>query len=402
MNQKTIADFIGLLKYALDLASFHSENTQWNRIIHLAKAHHVEVMLYEAASKLPDGMKPASGVLQMLEQEAMTFIIQDANQISEVETLMSDFDRHGMSAIMLKGWIMKDLYPRTDLRSRADTDIFIRSEDELKVHEIIMSYGYMTNGLGEKKDTVYSKEPFITLEMHKNLFMYEDDWNKIFNDASGSMYIWNRIDKLDGYNHIYKMDVNMYYVYHIAHMVKHLVSGGGGIGVKAILDLWLFRKANEEQMDFAIIDADLQTLGLTQFADTVYKLACSWFSGKEINYLNDSIRKFGEYIIDCGAYGHSDNFVANNEAMRDAKKPTRIGYIRRRAFPSKSSMEKRFPIIKKYPVTLPYYWAKRLWYSGIHRRTAVKGEVNSAWNVDYQRVEEVHELYEKWGIPQVE
>ena len=184
-------------------------------------------------------------------------------------------------------------------------------------------------------------------------------------------------------------------------MVKHLVSGGGGIGVKAILDLWLFRKANEEQMDFARIDADLKTLGLTQFAKTVYELASSWFSGKEINYPNDSIRKFGEYIIDCGAYGHSDNFVANNEAMRDVKKPTRIGYIRRRAFPSKSSMEKRFPKIKKYPMMLPYYWAKRLWYSGVHRRTAVKGEVNSAWNVDYRRVEEVHELYEKWGVPQV-
>ena len=226
-------------------------------------------MLYEAASKLHDGMKPSSAVLQALEQEAMTFIIQDANQISEVETLMRAFDKHELSAIMLKGWIMKDLYPRTDLRSRADTDIFIHSQDELKIHEIIMSHGYATNGLGEKKDTVYSKEPFITLEMHKNLFMYEDDWNKIFNEASGSMYIWNRVDQLDGYNHIYKMDVNMYYVYHIAHMVKHLVSGGGGIGVKSILDLWMFRKANEEKMDFAHIDADLQTLGLTQFANTV-------------------------------------------------------------------------------------------------------------------------------------
>ena len=401
MSQKTIADFIGLLKFALDLAPFHSENIQWNKIIHLAKAHHVEVMLYEAASKLPDGMKPSSAALQILEQEAMTFIIQDANQISEVEALMNAFDKHGLSAILLKGWIMKDLYPRTDLRSRADTDIFIRSEDEMKIHKIIMSQGYTTDGFGEKKDTVYNKEPFITLEMHKNLFMYEDDWNKIFNDAGGSLYIWKRLEKLNAYHHIYKMDVNMYYVYHIAHMVKHLVSGGGGIGVKAILDLWLFRKANEEQMDFARIDADLKTLGLTQFADTVYKLACAWFSGNMINYPNDSIRQFGEYIIDCGAYGHSDNFVANNEAMRDAKKPTRIGYIRRRAFPSKSSMEKRFPKIKQYPMMLPYFWAKRLWRDGIRRKKEVMGEVNSAWNVDYRRVEQTHELYENWGIPQV-
>ena len=401
MNQKIIADFFGLLKYALEIAPFHSENIQWNTIIDLAKSHHVEVMIYEAASKLPDEMKPSTAVLQRLEQEAMSFILQDANQISEVEALMSDFDRLGLPAIMLKGWIMKDLYPRTDMRSRADTDIFIHSEDEPKIHQIIMSYGYRNNGLGEKKDTVYNKDPFITLEMHKNLFMYEDEWNRIFTDTNSSMYIWNRIEKLDGFEYIYKMDVDLYYVYHIAHMVKHLVSGGGGIGIKSILDLWLYRSANEERMDIARIDADLKTLGLTQFADTVYKLACSWFSGKEINYPNDSIWKFGEYIIDCGAYGHSDNFVANNEAMRDAKKPTRIGYICRRAFPSKSSMEKRFPKIKKYPVTLPYYWTKRLWRDGVRRKKEVMGEVNSAWNVDYKRVEEVHAMYEKWGVPQV-
>lgn len=402
MNQTIIADFIGLLKYVLELAPFHSENIQWNKIIDLAKSHHVEVMIFEAASKLPDEIKPSSAVLQRLEQEAMSFIIQDANQISEVEALMRAFDKQRLPAIMLKGWIMKDLYPRTDMRSRADTDIFIHSEDEPKIHQIIMSYGYRNNGFGEKKDTVYNKDPFITLEMHKNLFMYEDEWNKVFNDANGNMYIWNRIEKLDRYNHVYKMDVDLYYVYHIAHMVKHLISGGGGIGIKSILDLWLYRSANEERMDLARIDADLKTLGLTQFADTVYKLACAWFAGEGIHYSNDSIQKFGEYIIECGAYGHSDNFVANNEAMRDAKKPTRIGYLFRRAFPSKSSMEKRFPKIKQHPVMLPYYWAKRLWYSGVHRRTEVKGEVNSAWNVDYQRVESLHKRYEEWGIPRVD
>ena len=232
--------------------------------------------------------------------------------------------------------------------------------------------------------------------------MYEYEWNRLFNDPNGQMYIWKRTITLDEYQNISAMDVDMYYVYHLAHMVKHLISGGGGIGIKSIMDLWLFRTANESKMSFERISSDLVSLGLTDFEKTVLSLAKAWFSEDEIAYPNDSIRQFGEYIIDCGAYGHSDNFVANNEAMRNAKKPTRIGYIARRAFPSKSSMEKRLPKIKEHPATLPYYWAKRLWRDGVRRKKEVMGEVSSAWNVDYNRVENIHKKYNEWGIPNVE
>lgn len=402
MNQKIIHDFLGLLKSALGAASFESENVQWNQMLKLALSHHVEVMMYEAMSQLPDEKKPPVDVLNRLEQEAMTYIIQDANQISEVEALIKAFDHHNLPAIMMKGWVAKDLYLRTDFRSRADTDIFIRREDEKNIHTIIMNHGFENHSIGGKKDNVYFKEPFLTLEMHMNLFMYEDEWNRIFNDPNGQMYIWKRTETLDGYQSISVMDVDMYYVYHLAHMVKHLISGGGGIGIKSIMDLWLFRTANESKMSFERIFDDLELLGLTDFEKTVWSLAKAWFSNDEIEYLNDSIRQFGEYIIDCGAYGHSDNFVANNEAMREAKKPTRIGYIARRAFPSKSSMEKRFPKIKEHPAILPYYWAKRLWRDGVRRKKEVMGEVNSAWNVDYQRVESIQKRYNEWGIPRVE
>ena len=401
MNQKIIADFIGLIKYALGTSSFRPDNVQWDKMISLAESHHIEVMIYEAASKLLNNTLPDIIAFRRLEGEAMTGIIQDANQISEVEELVQSFDDNDLSTIMLKGWVMKDYYPRTDFRSRADTDIFIHSEDEKQVHAIIMSHDYTNHSFGGKKDNVYYKDPFITLEMHKNLFMYEDDWNKIFNDPHSPMYIWNRIEKLDGYQRIFRMDVNMYYVYHLAHMVKHLISGGGGIGVKAFLDVWLYRTANAEKLDYERINADLEILGLTKFADTAWQLVCAWFSKSEINYPNDSIKIFGNYIMDCGAYGHSDNFVANNEAMRDVKKPNKIKYIARRAFPTRQSMGKRFPAIKKHPSKLPYYWVKRLWRDGFRRRKEVMGEVNSAWNVDYNRVERVHQMYDKWGIPQI-
>ena len=401
MDQKTIQDFIGLIKYALGNDQIKFDNVQWKKVMKLAPSHHVEVIIYEAIASLPEDVKPAALSKKRIEEKLFPFVLKDANQISGVEELIKEFDKQNLSVVMLKGWVMKDLYPRTDYRFSADTDIFIHSDDEKKIHDIIMKRGFSNNGIGDKKDTVYFKQ-FITLEIHKNLFMYEESWNDAFNDLDSPMCIWKRLKKLDGYSNIYVMDVDLYYVYHLAHMVKHLINGGGGIGVKAILDLWVYRTANSKKMDFKRINVDLAVLGLAEFEDTAWKLAKSWFAQDTIVYANDTIMKFGDYIITCGAYGHSDNYVMNSEAMYSAKHPNRVGYIARRAFPSKKSMEKRFPVIKEHPVSLPFYWIKRLWRDGFRRKKEVIGEVDSAWNVNYEKVERLHRLYREWGVPRVE
>ena len=61
-------------------------------------------------------------------------------------------------------------------------------------------------------------------------------------------------------------------------------------------------------------------------------------------------------------------------------------------------METRYPALKKHPAALPYYWAKRLWYSGTRRRKEIKGEIESAKNIDYDKVNEIHEMYKEWGL----
>ena len=397
LSQKTIADFVGLLKSAVEGKPYQGSRINWREILRLSGFHRVDNLIFEAISMLSDEEKPPEKVLAEMEQDSITQVIQDANQISETEELMTEFEQHHIHAIMLKGWIMKDLYPRTDLRQRADTDIFIHASDEKTIHQIILNHEFRTVAYGGKKDNVYSKEPFVTLEMHKNLFEYEDDWNEVINNKYGHQYIWKRIEKLGNYHYVHKMDKELYYVYMVAHMAKHL-KDDGGIGVRAFMDLWIYRKAFAGQLDIKRMDEDFVAFGLTTFAERAYQLALSWFDGEEITYPDESYEKFAEYIMSCGAYGNSDNFVVNNEVMRGEKKPGTVGYVLRRAFPTKSSMETRYPALKKHPARLPYYWAKRLWYSGTRRRDAIKGEIESAKHIDYDKVNELHEMYQEWGL----
>lgn len=397
MPQKTIADFVGLLKSAVEGKPYHGSQINWREILRLSASHRVDNLIFEAISMLPDEEKPTQKALERLEQDSIAQVIQDANQISEVEKLIDEFEAQCIPAIMLKGWVMKDLYPRTDLRSRADTDIFIHSSDQERVHQIIINHGFRTVAYGGKKDNVYNKEPFVTLEMHKNLFMYEDDWNEIINNKLGRQYIWKRIEKLDDFSYVSRMDKEFYYVYLVAHMAKHL-KDDGGIGVCAFMDLWIYRKACADTLDMNIIREDFEAIGLTKFAKKAYALSCCWFDGAEVAYPDKSYATFAEYIMGCGAYGNSDYFVMNNEVMHNVKKPGTVGYVIKRAFPTKRSMEKRYPALKTHPAALPYYWAKRLWYSGVHRRKEVKGEIESAKHIDYNKVNEIHEMYKEWGL----
>ncbi len=356
----------------------------------LAKYHMVQNIVAEVLPKM--GSVPQK-LLDSITQEQTLLLIKDANQEAEINNLIKLFEEQKIPAVLLKGWYLKQFYPRSDLRAMADYDIFIRKADEKNIHDLLKDRGFSVVAFGGKKDDVYKKEPFIIFEMHKNLFMFEDDWNEFFNNESSQMYIWNRVVNVDDNKYIYRMDDELFYVYMIAHIAKHLLDDGG-IGLKAILDVWLFLKQKTD-IDFDIIYRDLDKLGLKEFADNVVALTKYWFENADDAQLQ--IKQFGEHILSCGVYGNSGVMVATKEDIM-AEKPSAFKYLFRRAFPSAEAMKIRYPKLKTKSWLLPIYYVKRLWYNLIHRRKAVRGEFKSSRNIDYERVRRINELYIDIGL----
>lgn len=362
----------------------------WNGVVKLAEKHDLHNLMAELAPKIDSLPKEDKDALYNTQ---MASIIKDANQEAEVDKLIYDFDNKNIKAILLKGWYIKQLYPRRDLRTMADTDIFISQSDELSVHNIMKKHGYQCYAIGNKKDNAYTKEPFFTIEIHKNLFYYEDDWNLLFNSPDSDMYIWDRLVLIDDYKKIYRMDDELFFVYMIAHTAKHLMDDGG-IGARAFLDIWVYLK-NKPDLDFNIVFRDFDKLNLTKFAKTAIALSKFWFDGKNAS---PEVEQFGAYILKCGVYGNSDNFVINNEVMRDGKTHSKWGYAFKRAFPNMESMKVRYPQLEKKPWLLPVCYTKRLWYSLTRRKDAIKGEIGSAGNVDYEQARRIRELYKSIGL----
>lgn len=362
----------------------------WNGVVKLAEKHDLHNLMAELAPKI---INLSSEKKEEFYNIRMGSLIRDANQETEVDSVIKCFEEKQIKAIMLKGWYLKQLYPRRDLRTMADTDIFIRQSDELLVNEILKKRGYQCNSIENKKDNAYSKAPFMILEMHKNLFMYEDEWNERFNSPDSEMYIWNRLIPIDGYKFIYRMDDELFFVYMIAHTAKHLMDDGG-IGVRAFLDIWIYLRKKPD-LNFEIVFRDFDKLNLTKFAKAAIALSEFWFDKKNAT---TGVEQFGDYILKCGVYGNSDFFVVNNEVMRDGKQRGKWGYAFKRAFPTMESMKHRYPQIERKPWLLPACYTKRLWYSLRHRKDAIKGEINSVENIDYEQANSIRELYKNIGL----
>lgn len=385
-SEKNLIDAV--LASVTDGAFDKCEN--YDNLVKLAGYHQVQNLIAEVISEsdeVPDS------VLKYLSEMQALLVIKDANQESEATQLMKLFEQNKIPVVMLKGWLMKKLYPRTDMRTMADTDIFIRQSDERKIHDIIKSQGYSVVSFGGKKDNVYRKEPFIILEMHKNLFMFEDSWNVFFNSEESTMCIWNRVKKISGYEYIYRMDDELFFVYMIAHIAKHLLDDGG-IGLRAILDVWLFMNKTQN-LNFDVAFRDLEKLGLTDFAHNIIKLTEYWFEHKECD---NTIQEFGDYILKCGVYGNSKFLVATKEGIMTSDNPSQFKYVLRRAFPTVGEMKVRFPQLNKRIWLLPFLYIKRLWYSIRHRTDSVKNEIKNAGEVDYAQVKRIHSLYENIGL----
>ena len=365
------------------------ENSE--ELVKNARFHSVENLIAEVLSNAPN--VPTSMSNQLSEMHALR-VVMDTNQEFEVSNLIKLFEQNEIPVVMLKGWLMKKLYPRTYMRSMADIDMFIRQCDEQKAHNIIKGQGYSVVTFGGKKDNVYNKKPFLTLEMHKNLFMYEDNWNEYFNDEKSQMYIWNRVVNIDNCKYIYRMDNELFFTYMIAHIAKHLLDDGG-IGIRAILDVWLFMKKTID-FDLDIAFCDLEKIGLKEFTQKVIELTEFWFDKKE--NVSKTIEEFGDYILKCGVYGNSKIFVATKEDFVQSEKPSKFKYLFRRAFPKVDAMKVRFPQLNKHIWLLPFLYIKRLWYSLIHRGKYVKQEINSAGEVDFEEVKRIQCLYKEIGL----
>ena len=316
-----------------------------------AKEGQVLALMYEGALRC--GVKKDTAIMKTLRQDYYGLLVKSEKQMQMLQKIYAVFEEHGIDHMPLKGSVLKQQYPRPELRLMGDADILIRMEQYAKIKPLMRQMGFVE--CSETDHELVWRSPGLYLELHKRVVPASaKDFYRYFADG------WKLAKHQDGCRYRFSDEDQLVYLF--THFAKHYRSGG--IGCRHVVDLWVYRRAHLG-MDEAYICAALEKLELFPFYENVMRMIAAWFEDGDMDeksaYLTNVFFKgtyFGtrqEHMIASGA--------ANATKMNSAR-TGRILRIWKALFPDHLYMRKKYPVLKKCGILLPVLWVWR-WITAV-------------------------------------
>lgn len=358
----------------------------FSNAVKIAKKHKIECLFYYGA--LNCGFKQEEPLMQELFTLVCGNIAVSEQQIYAIKEIFSAFDKEKIDYLPIKGVLLKQLYPKPEMRSMSDLDILIRYEEySEKIIPVMNSLGF-TEGRVSDNELVWNK-PMISIELHRRLIpSYNKDYYAYYGDG------W-RLAKLSGGTR-YSMTNEEQLIYLFTHFAKHYRDSG--IGIRHMVDLWVFKK-HYKNLDDKYIEAELQKLQLYNFYENIINTLNVWFEQKENNEVSDFITGI---IFNSGVFGTNQAHVLSDalklsktkEQQKNIKKAKLISEI----FPSYSFMKRRYPILDHNSWLLPALWLVRLADAVLFRRKNVGDKFSEIKLIDDKSVADYREALNYVGL----
>lgn len=284
------------------------------------------------------------------------------------------FEKAEINFLPLKGAILKNYYPNPALRTFTDIDIYVGKDFE-KAEKVLFELGYEKTGFDEHNDVGYSKKPSLHIELHKELFPNDYDFEGYFDEP------FKHTDLKDGYKyyHLYKTDD--FFIHVLCHLYKHFTFGG--CGLRQYLDIYVMTKKMELDMDY--IRSELKSFGMEGFLDTTLKLDRFFFDGEKPD---DELIEIAEFVFNNSTFGNAENRLVLDYDKQNGEKRTlwgNIKYFMDRWQLKYSQMIPRYKVLKYLPFLLPFCWIHKLLTALLFRRNALKSSFDdvSKMNSDF-------------------
>jgi len=303
---------------------------------------------------------------EMVESVKKTFLhityqsmVVQRSQSAAMHKLESLFRENGIDYMPLKGMVLKDLYPQSQMRSMGDLDILIRLDQYSSIRKLLLANDFV-EGQETDHELIWYKKPYAQIELHKHLIpSYNDDYYAYFGDG------WKLAELTDSPCK-YAMSVENEMIYIFTHVAKHYRDGG--IGIRHLVDLWVYRRAHPN-MDQQHICRELEKLGLKVFYLNVNKTLDACFEDGEETEVTTCIV---DWVFGSRVYGSPEKSNEAN-ALRVTKRSRSVTHAKVKSawlqmFPVPAVMRKKYPVLKRAPVLLPVMWVVR-WFAAIfHKR----------------------------------
>ena len=352
------------------------ENISGDLIYKLSVRNAVQGILYLAVQS--GAVTLSAETEAKLQKSYMAILAREATQQEEIEYIRSAFNEKNIEFMFLKGTHLKSLYPVPEMRFMVDMDILVKEKNMNKGGELILARGF-TQEMNNGKDIVLVKKPFLTIELHKMLFVEDYFMHDYFTS------VWNRVELVNGCE--YKMPLNDLYVYTLAHLTEHYLEAGSCF--RPLMDLYLMEKAYSK-LDFDYINKQFEIIGIEKFAKKIRQLYKCAFDGAEYN---DDLVLMENYIV----FGAPVNNASEVSKVARTNKSKSKRFMES-AFPNLKHMKLKYPILEKAPFLLPIFWVVRFFEFVFLKKGSLEQKQSAITNVDRESADIMKEIFEKSGL----
>lgn len=357
------------LTEAMDLSE-----EEWREIQELASIHKVLPMIFEAAYQLPElTALPEFGVRKRnVFQQVMTQSMKTRDYLM----LSKHLEKSGVTPLVVKGIICRNLYPQPDHRPSGDEDVLIPAAQFDACHSAMEAFGMQTRETGERLETEYEIPYFkdgspLYIELHKYLFPPESEAYGDLNRFFEGVFDRAVTETIYGVP-VRTMEYTDHLFYLICHAFKHFLHSG--FGIRQVCDIVLYANSYGNRVDWQKLLDNCREIRADVFAAAVFRLgenhltfdrqkACypeiwSSIAVDEMAMLED--------LLSGGVYGgvtatrrRSSNMTL--EAVASEKQGRKSGNgVMASLFPSAKKLEGRYTYLKKHPYLLPVAWCHRI------------------------------------------
>ncbi len=315
--------------------------TDQRALFEFSKSHSVDNIVCIALEKL--NMMPEQ-YRQAYARSYKISRVREATQELETQEICGELERLGIRHMLLKGSVMKHLYPTPDLRSMCDVDILYDKAYADRLGAVMEECGYSLYEASGTNDVnlSYLKKPFMNIEFHGVLM---DKDIPLYNAYFGENFEHTVPD--EGCR--VKYPDEDFFVFMMAHLAKHYFNGGTGL--RSLADIWLYLRSKPE-LDMAAVRAKLREIELDEFADIITGVNGVLFDGNDPTVQQSEII---DYIFHSGTYGTLNHKSADNMQGRSKSR-----FLLHRLFPGRDFMAINYPAVRKCAVLLPLFWVVRL------------------------------------------
>lgn len=346
-------------------------------------------------------------VRDAFDKERLKIIMQQTRQnavISDLKEILGKTERKG---VLLKGSIIKDLYPDHFMRSMSDIDVFMEEDDVRQLYDAFIERGYSTGVQGIGNHYEYEKN-VAKVEFHPELVALDSEYGqKVFavmypnaKSVAEEMELWEHTVPYEGSDFLRQLTPDYHYMYVVMHALSHLM--GSGTGIRSFIDIWVMNQHYGLSWDRAELNALLERFGLLRFEQYALALADRWFeldsevqaSAKTIDINEDALEALEVFVLDSGTYGNLENNLLK-EMHHDTGADSRVRYLAHAFFRPLSMMKQHYPVLKKAPVLLPVMWVYRTVEIFLKRGDTARRKLKVVATADQEKARKNKELFEK-------